>query len=511
MPLRGLVERLDPSGSAESLEGREQAHVDGPRRDRSLPLARRFLDGHGWVVVRVVADTLLLVQAVGAALIGAAAAGLSLQGARVLWLFVPITLALLALSGTYAGGIKPRMFQRVWQISGATSIAAMVVIVLDAFATASDQFPSLVGRAWFFSTMYVIGGRIVLTSVQRRARRERAVSAPTLIVGAGEVGAQVERKLIEMPGLGLRPIGFLDDNPDAAPVARRGAILGTPSELTRIVEETRADHVVFSFASAPDRALVPLLRACRAAGVQVSVIPRFFEEINVRTGIEHIGGLPLYGLRFVDPHGWKFGVKHALDRLVALVVLVPAAPVMLAAALAVKFTSPGPVLFRQLRVGRDGTEFSMLKFRTMAGDPERDGDANAAWAAAALGLAPDRPPPARTPTRVGGVLRRYSLDELPQLFNVLGGHMSLVGPRPEVPHFVRQFENEIFHYSDRHRVKPGVTGWAQVHDFRGATSLTDRVELDNYYIDNWSLALDLKIVLMTIGVLRRRPAESALG
>ena len=480
----------------------------GPGAPQSSPLAKRLLDGPGWTRLRVATDLALLLLAVAAALIGGASADLSLAGQPLMWVFVPVALALLALHGTYSPGIKPRRFQLVWQVAGATSLAAMVMIVLNAFAAGTPNFTSLMGRAWFFGTVYVVAGRMVLARVQRLARLDGAAGERTLIVGAGRIGAQVERRLIENPTLGLHPVGFLDADPP--PVALVGAtsrsVLGPPSQLIEVARATGAEHVIFAFAAEPDHKLVPLVRLCHANGLRATVIPRLFEEVTVRTGLEHIVGLPLSNLRFVGPHSWRFTVKHGLDRLVAMALTVLTSPVLLGAALAIKATSRGPVFFRQRRVGRDGQEFTMIKFRTMEGDPSADGEANAAWAAAAVGEAGLVVPVRRT-TRVGRFLRRYSIDELPQLFNILAGHMSLVGPRPEVPHYVERFTEHIPRYRDRLRVKPGLTGWAQVHDFELKTPLVDRVEWDNYYIENWSMALDLQILLMTVGVLRGRPAE----
>jgi len=251
----------------------------------------------------------------------------------------------------------------------------------------------------------------------------------------------------------------------------------------------------------PDSALLPLIRDCEALGVGISVVPRFFETATTRMELTHIGGLPLFGLRRVDPKSWQFAVKHVLDRVAASIILLALSSVMLAIVLAVKLSSPGPIFFRQTRIGRDDAEFDMLKFRTMSvSDP---------WDAG-FEVQPDRAPGGvegvdrRTP--IGALLRRTSLDELPQLLNVLQGHMSLVGPRPERPQFVRQFGENIERYTDRHRVKSGITGWAQVHGLRGQTSLSDRVEWDNYYIENWSLWLDVKILLMTAGTIAA-PAE----
>jgi exopolysaccharide biosynthesis polyprenyl glycosylphosphotransferase len=229
-----------------------------------------------------------------------------------------------------------------------------------------------------------------------------------------------------------------------------------------------------------------------------------YEAINERVTVDHVGGLPLLSLRRTDPRGWRFSIKHAIDRLGAAVALTVFGPLMVLIALAVRHSSPGPVLFRQRRVGRDGREFDVLKFRTM-----RTAD-SASGFIPREGCAPGGVEGTDRRTSIGRWLRGTSLDELPQLLNVVRGEMSLVGPRPERPEFVARFDTEIDHYSDRHRVKSGMTGWAQVNGLRGQTSIADRVEWDNYYIENWSLWFDLRIMVLTVAeVFRLR--DTALG
>jgi exopolysaccharide biosynthesis polyprenyl glycosylphosphotransferase len=278
-------------------------------------------------------------------------------------------------------------------------------------------------------------------------------------------------------------------------------VLGDPSELARVAEETGARHVILAFSSQPDHALIPVVRECADRGIEISVVPRLFDSINVRVGLEHLGGLPLHGLRPLDTKGWQFAVKHSLDRALAAALIVVTAPLMLAVAVAVKLSSPGPVLFRQRRIGQDGREFEMLKFRSMhVSDDESVIDPTMI---AALDTGPGGVEGLDRRTRVGSFVRRTSLDELPQLFNVLKGDMSIVGPRPERPIFAEAFGQSIRRYADRHRVKSGITGWAQVHGFTGQTSLGDRVEWDNFYIENWSLWLDFKIALLTVVAVLR--------
>jgi len=273
---------------------------------------------------------------------------------------------------------------------------------------------------------------------------------------------------------------------------REAPVLGPVEDLRAVAKRTGARHVVLSFSTAPDRTLIPLVRECEVLGLEVSLVPRLFESVNVHVALEHLGGMPLFGLRAIDPKGWQFAIKHVFDHGAAALLLLACAPLFLVLAVAVKASSRGPVFFRQRRIGRDGREFQMLKFRSMRMPEGRT---------AAPEPAPDTGPGGvegdDRRTGVGSFMRRSSLDELPQLLNVLRGEMSLVGPRPERPEFVNLFGSRIERYRDRHRVKSGITGWAQVNGLRGKTSLRDRVEWDNYYIENWSLWLDVKILLRT--------------
>jgi exopolysaccharide biosynthesis polyprenyl glycosylphosphotransferase len=241
--------------------------------------------------------------------------------------------------------------------------------------------------------------------------------------------------------------------------------------------------------------------------VDVSVVPRMFDTINHRVGYDTVGGLPLMSFAAVDPKGLQFTLKHALDRVLAFVLLIVLSPLILLAAFAVRLSSPGPALFSQRRVGRDGKVFDFYKFRSMRVQPGRTDPGKEDVTALDFLLGGDTAPGGvegvDRRTAVGRFLRGSSLDELPQLLNVLRGEMSLVGPRPERPEFVELFRQDITRYGDRHRVKSGITGWAQVHGLRGQTSLAERVEWDNYYIANWSLGLDLKILAMTLIALFR--------
>jgi exopolysaccharide biosynthesis polyprenyl glycosylphosphotransferase len=471
--------------------------------------ARRVLSGSGWTATAVTADAVMLVLAVVAALIGANAAHVHASESWLAWTFPPIVVALLAIRGLYRPKITMQYLDEVGHVVGACSVAAMIIIALVAFFSGSATGQGeLVARVWAFGMVYVAGSRYVLGLTQRRARQERLVAQRTLIIGAGRIGAQVERRLEERPELGLQPIGYIDACPpsDEQVPGRRSPVLGGPDDLESIVQRTGAEHVVLAFLSSrgSDAHMVPIVRRCDELGLQVSLVPRLFESINVRAEIEHIGGMPLFRLRAVRPKGWQFTVKHALDRLAAAMLILMLGPLLLISIVAVKLSSRGPVFFRQRRVGRDGRPFDLLKFRSMRlpGDFRSESES--------LVLPEDTAPGgvegSDRRTAVGRLMRRLSIDELPQLFNVLRGDMSMVGPRPERPEFVELFERRVSRYDDRHRVKSGITGWAQVHGLRGKTSLSDRIEWDNYYIENWSLKLDLKILLLTISAVLR-PVE----
>jgi exopolysaccharide biosynthesis polyprenyl glycosylphosphotransferase len=418
-----------------------------------------------------------------------------------LFLFPPLVMLLLLVRGMYERRLRPTILEGVLPIAGSISVAAMGIVVLEVYLVGSSAVPAVTAHLWAGAMLNVGITRIGLLGVQRLARTRGLDGAPTLIVGAGTVGMRLARRLEEHREYGLTPVGFLDADPLQSADVPGIPVLGSPDELDWVAQLTGAEHVVIAFSSEPDERLVDLVRRCEALGLEVSLVPRLFESLNHRATYEPLGGTPLVGLRSVHPKGWQFTVKHAFDRLGAAVLVLLFGPLMAAIALAVRVSSPGPVIFRQRRVGRDGTVFDLYKFRSM-----RMPDPSAEGFRPGEGSAPGGVEGADRRTLIGRLLRRTSLDELPQFFNVLRGEMSLVGPRPERPEFVELFESDIRRYGDRHRVKSGVTGWAQVHGLRGQTSLSDRIEWDNYYIEHWSLGLDLKILALTVLVVLR-PAE----
>jgi exopolysaccharide biosynthesis polyprenyl glycosylphosphotransferase len=490
------VSRIDPHASAPP----PIVHP-APSRGSAWNYA---LEHEGWTSLLVLADTLAALAAVLIAIAVTDTPGVS--GAEYASLFaLPLAVpAMLHVRGVYRRRVRIAL-RALSPMLGAISVAAMAVLTWDVVVMGGSNLAPLIGWIWVLTVVLLAGGRCGLALTRRQARIKGLAGKPTLIVGAGVVGATIAQRLAAQPEYGLRPIGFLDEDPPGngngnghGPVAHRLLpVLGAPSDLAEVAAAQSAEHVIFAFTSDPDQRLLALAQRCEQLGLEVSLVPRLFESMNDRVALDWLGSLPVLGIRPLDPKGWQFRVKYALDRPLALLSLVALSPVMGFLALAVKLSSPGPVLFRQRRIGQDGQIFEMLKFRSMC-IPDRDVEYVPPPGFAPGGVeGPDR----RTP--IGRFLRRSGLDELPQLINVLHGQMSIVGPRPERPEFASAFGAQLDRYTDRHRVKSGITGWAQVSGLRGQTSLADRVDMDNYYIRNWSLSLDVKIALLTVPAVLR--------
>ena len=445
----------------------------------------------------------MLFAAVLVADLGAPRAGVPSTPALWLLAFPILTFVFMAIRGMY----RPRVFLRVLDdlriAVTATALAAMIVLSMRVLAHDDPWVAAQTARIWAFATVYLLAGRIVLSWGELRARRRGESVRPTLVVGAGHVGRLTAKRLLDHPELGLRPVGFLDKEPRTVADDDGLPVLGASWDLDRVVKEHGVRHVVLSFSTAPRSVMLSVLKRCQELGVEVSMVPRFYEKVVGHIGIEYLGGIPLMTAQPTNPRSWQFAIKYAADRLVAALLLVIVSPVLLVASVAVWASMGRPIFFRQRRAGLDGRVFEILKFRSMRPPCAAD-DAGAL----APGMAPGGVEGVDRRTRVGAFLRRTSIDELPQLWNVLRGEMSLVGPRPERPEYVDLFSDQIDRYGERHRVKAGITGWAQVHGLRGQTSLSDRVEWDNYYIENWSLWLDVKILLLTIiQIVRPSQAE----
>jgi exopolysaccharide biosynthesis polyprenyl glycosylphosphotransferase len=368
----------------------------------------------------------------------------------------------------------------------ATGLATLLLTGLATFYR-GFSYSRLVLLLFFAAdVLFVFAGRTAIRRYLEEARRHGFGVRQVLVVGAGRLGRAVIDKLAEHPEAGLRAVAMLDDDPGRVGQPYRGVpVVGATSEAAAAVEALRVDTVFLALPLDAHRTMLAVLKDVGRTVADVRVVPDLLQHITFRAGVEDLDGLPVVHLTQVPLSGWMSLVKRTVDLAVSSASLVALSPVFAAIALAIRREDSGPTFYRQRRMGLDGRPFDILKFRSMV--PGAEDDSGPTWAS------PEDP----RRTRVGRHLRRWSLDELPQLVNVLRGEMSLVGPRPERPEFVREFKEEFPQYMLRHRVRAGMTGWAQVHGWRGNTSLTKRIEYDLYYIENWTLSLDVKILWMT--------------
>ena len=328
--------------------------------------------------------------------------------------------------------------------------------------------------------------RLTLRNILRNMRSRGINLRHVLVVGEGPAVDTLIQRLDKFPELGLRVIGIVTHESSKIQDIRGKPVLGHFDAIHQIIEKNHADQLLISLPRSQYPELDRILELLKDETVDLQLIPDIHEYITLGCEVEDFDGLPIVKLNDSPLNGWGGVVKRTTDFIFSGLALILVSPLLLLIALAVKLTSKGPILYAQERMGLDGRTFNMIKFRSMRIDAEDQ--SGAVWAKAG----DDR----RTP--IGAFLRSTSIDELPQLWNIVRGDMSLVGPRPERPVFVKQFRHEIPHYMLRHKVKAGLTGWAQVNGWRGNTSLDRRIECDLYYIRNWSYSLDLKILLLTL-------------
>jgi len=365
----------------------------------------------------------------------------------------------------------------------------LAVLVLNAGLAFYREFSYsrlALGLFAVLDVVLVTAGRWLLWGLLARVRRRERHRRRALIAGAGELGRLVAERLAGHRELGLDVVGFLDDDPGKTGT-RIGEVpvLGTLEDVERLAPEFGVDLLYVALPINAQHKTVRLLKRAEPLLLDVRVVPDLLQYYALRAGVEDLDGLPVINLSQIPLAGWNTLLKRTMDFVVGGLLLLVLLPLLAVIALLIFLEDRGPVFYRQLRMGLDGKPFMIWKFRTMIPDAEAESGPRFA--------VPGDP----RATRIGGWLRRLSLDEFPQLLNVLAGDMSLVGPRPERPEFVARFRERYPEYMSRHRVRAGMTGWAQVHDLRGNSSMRRRIAHDLYYIDNWSLALDVKILWLT--------------
>lgn len=374
----------------------------------------------------------------------------------------------------------------VTDIAKACTLAVLILIAATFFLRQFEFSRVVILYFWVFSIVSVSLVRSSFREVLRVTRRSGYNLRHVLIVGEGALARKVAEKIRARQELGFRIKGLLAGDSNMVGQQVDGlSILGTYEQAGELAESLSIDRVFIAIPLEAYGRMEAILRTLEDGTTAVNVVPDLHQYVTLRGGVEEFDGLPLISLQDSPHYGWNLVSKRVLDIVLSGAALLITGPLLLMLAAIIKLTSSGPVLYRQERMGLDGRTFQMLKFRSMRNDAEEE--TGPVWAA--------RGDERRT--GVGALLRRTSLDELPQLVNVLKGEMSLVGPRPERPVFIEEFRKRIPRYMLRHTVKAGITGWAQVNGWRGDTSLEKRLECDLFYIENWSLFLDLRILWLS--------------
>ena len=384
--------------------------------------------------------------------------------------------------------------------------AAGAVVVLSRHLLGLEPAGAALVNAGLITVGCLLVSRIALAATQRRRLKSGRARRRTMICGSDQVAEQLHERLTKQPALGLQPVALSDPNHIGDGLQHATELLAPSQPDARAWLEThRIEHLIVAVSPELTYRYAPFLDACQAAGIPISYLSHGIEHRAAGAELDATAGLPLLRIR---SHRARVpvAIKHAGDRVLAGLLLLATAPVQLAIAAAIRLTMGSPILFRQRRVGTNGETFDMLKFRTMAPVGAEVPPPAARWSPGE-GLGPGGVEGFDRRTRMGRFLRRSSLDELPQLITVLRGEMSLVGPRPERPEYVQRYVSEIHRYGERHRVRVGITGLAQVQGLRGRTSLAERIAIDNAYIDNWSLWLDAQILLRTVRAVLRDPPE----
>jgi Undecaprenyl-phosphate glucose phosphotransferase len=365
------------------------------------------------------------------------------------------------------------------------SITATLILVALTYFTRERYSRLTLGLFLGYALVLVSVTRLVLRLALAEVRRRGFNLKTILVIGEGVLGRRVVETVRDHRELGFRVVGVLAlDQENARKKVRGAPVIGGVEDVEKVLDEQPVDQVIIALPLEQQLVVKDLMERLALRTVDVKVVPDLYQYITLYGGLEEFGGLPIISLQGDPMDGWSRVAKRAFDIIFSLLAIGVTAPIMLLTAVMVKLTSRGPILYRQERMGMDGHTFHILKFRTMRTDAELSG--------AMMASADD---PRRTP--IGTFLRKYSIDELPQFFNVLVGDMSLVGPRPERPVFIEEFKRQIPRYHLRHKVKSGITGWAQINGLRGQTSIQKRIEYDLYYIENWSLLMDLKILVRT--------------
>ena len=408
---------------------------------------------------------------------------------RLMGIQVACVLIILFVNQQYYVPRAPSRIAQLFKVFSSVSIGTLLAIAITIFVFKGESFVvdfprAMMLYAWLLTIILLVIARLLHHSVRTRLRKRGIGQDRILVVGTDDVARLTLQRILWAPELGYEVVGIVDPGNGMRKLLGK-SVLGVPEDLPRLIEQHNIDEVIIAMPERGHREVVKVVDYVQRDRVSIKIFPDVFQYITEAATIDDLGGLPLLSVRDFALRGYMLVFKRLIDIVGALFGLVIFSPLMLLTAIAVKLESTGPAFYVQERMGLDGRPISMIKFRSMRATAEAE---NPGWTV--------ENDPRRT--RIGSFLRRVNLDELPQLINVLFGEMSLVGPRPEQAYYVGQFRKAIPHYMQRHQLPAGMTGWAQVNGLRGDTSIIERTKFDLWYIENWSLALDLTIIVRTI-------------
>jgi len=378
----------------------------------------------------------------------------------------------------------------LYAVFAAVSVATMLSVAISAMTLKNTifelDFPrAMVLYAWLLGVILITLGREVHRIFWKNLRARGIGHDQVLVVGSGEAAEAIIRLVQLSPALGYDLVGVVSSNGDEQQTAGV-EVLGTVSDLAEILDRVEVQEIIIALPEGTDRYdIARIVSMCQRGSIAIKIYPDLFEFVTTGITIDDLGGIPLLNVRDIQLRGWRLSLKRGIDILGALVGLVILSPLMMLFAFLIRLESPGPVFYCQERMGLDGRAFQVIKYRSMRQDAEKNGPG---WTT--------KDDPRRT--KLGAWLRSKNIDELPQLINVLLGEMSLVGPRPERPIYVQKFRQSIPRYMERHREKAGMAGWAQVNGLRGDSSIAERTKYDLWYVENWSIWLDIRIIARAV-------------
>jgi Undecaprenyl-phosphate glucose phosphotransferase len=401
---------------------------------------------------------------------------------------IPVYLILYFAFGLY----KPRrtyknIFSEATQIIKVNIVAFFVLVSILFIINQPDFSRIMLFLLAVIATFFGIIERFIIRSILKNLRVNNKNLKHILIVGDNDLAFTFARRIRENPYLGFVVGGFLGREEHIGMEIEGSRIIGSFNQLDNVLETNRYDRVVLAIPLKYYYKINELVESCERVGIKAEIIPDYIRYFPAQPSVDMIEDIPIINIRYVplDDNFNKF-LKYTSDYIISIIAIIITSPIMIVTAIAIKLTSPGPIIFKQERMGYNGKIFMMYKFRSMrVQDPSEE---KSEWTT--------RDDPRKT--KVGEIIRKTSIDELPQFFNVLKGDMSVVGPRPERPYFVEQFKETIPKYMVKHQVKPGLTGWAQIHGCRGDTSIKKRIEYDIEYVENWHMGLDLAIMIKTV-------------